>query len=63
MPHREFEELRLRLKILESKRAEDRERMKDYERVKNEKDQLTMMQSKLTSTLLICLWNFLLNLF
>ena len=45
------EELKLRMKILESKRAEDREKLKELDKAKEEAKRLTEANSKLTGTL------------
>jgi dynactin 1 len=41
------EELRLKLKILENKRAEDREKLKEAERAKDEADKFIAIRTKL----------------
>ncbi|ORX48475.1 hypothetical protein DM01DRAFT_255950 [Hesseltinella vesiculosa] len=42
-----YEELRLKLKILESKRQEDRERFREYEKIKEEAEQFLTLRNKL----------------
>jgi dynactin 1 len=48
---KEFEEVRLKLKILEGKRAEDREKYKDYPRIKAELEQLNIIKGKMTGSM------------
>ncbi len=50
VPLKDLEEVKLKLKILEGKRAEDRERIKDLERLKGDNEQLMLAKSKLTGT-------------
>jgi dynactin 1 len=52
VPLKDFEETKLKLKILEGKRAEDRERLKDYEKLKNEVEQLQLTKSKLSGIII-----------
>ncbi|CAO3607813.1 unnamed protein product [Mucor hiemalis] len=47
IPLKEYEELRLKLKILESKRQEDRERYREHEKVKEEAEQFLTLRNKL----------------
>ncbi|KAI7898739.1 dynein associated protein-domain-containing protein [Cokeromyces recurvatus] len=44
---KEYEELRLKLKILEAKRQEDRERYREYEKIKEEAEQFLTLRNKL----------------
>ncbi|CAO3646926.1 unnamed protein product [Cunninghamella blakesleeana] len=44
---KEYEELRLKLKILESKRQEDRERYREHEKIKEEAEQFLTLRNKL----------------
>ncbi|RCH96124.1 hypothetical protein CU098_003948, partial [Rhizopus stolonifer] len=47
VPLKEYEELRLKLKILESKRQEDREKYREHEKVKEEAEQFLTLRNKL----------------
>jgi dynactin 1 len=47
IPLKDYEELRLKLKILESKRQEDRERYREHEKVKEEAEQFLTLRNKL----------------
>ncbi|KAF7721130.1 hypothetical protein EC973_005377 [Apophysomyces ossiformis] len=47
VPFKEYEELRFKLKILETKRQEDRERYRDYEKAKEEAEQFLTLRNKL----------------
>jgi dynactin 1 len=47
VPLKDYEELRLKLKILESKRQEDRERYREHEKVKEEAEQFLTLRNKL----------------
>ncbi|KAF7727233.1 hypothetical protein EC973_007846 [Apophysomyces ossiformis] len=47
IPLKEYEELRLKLKILETKRQEDRERYREHEKVKEEAEQFLTLRNKL----------------
>ncbi|KAG0172688.1 hypothetical protein DFQ28_009666 [Apophysomyces sp. BC1034] len=47
VPFKEYEELRFKLKILENKRHEDRERYRDYEKAKEEAEQFLTLRNKL----------------
>lgn len=44
---KEYEELRLKLKILEAKRQEDRERYREHEKIKEEAEQFLTLRNKL----------------
>ena len=47
IPLKDYEELRLKLKILENKRQEDRERYREHEKVKEEAEQFLTLRNKL----------------
>ncbi|KAK9768156.1 hypothetical protein K7432_001450 [Basidiobolus ranarum] len=47
VPIKDYEELRLKLKVLENKRLEDREKWKEFEKVRNEAEQFMTIRSKL----------------
>lgn len=47
VPLKDYEELRFKLKILESKRSEEREKFRDYEKVKEEAEQFLTLRNKL----------------
>ncbi|CAG8570721.1 1450_t:CDS:10 [Paraglomus brasilianum] len=47
VPLKDYEELRLKLKILENKRAEDREKMRETEKMKQEAEQFLSVKPKL----------------
>jgi chromosome segregation ATPase len=47
VPLKDYEELRMKLKILETKRQEDRERHRETEKVKEEAEQFLTLRSKL----------------
>lgn len=47
VPMKDYEELRLKLKILETKRQEDRERHRENEKVKEEAEQFLTLRNKL----------------
>ncbi|KAG1147474.1 hypothetical protein G6F37_004057 [Rhizopus arrhizus] len=47
VPLKDYEELRLKLKILETKRQEDRERYREHEKVKEEAEQFLTLRNKL----------------
>ncbi|KAI8329056.1 dynein associated protein-domain-containing protein [Chlamydoabsidia padenii] len=47
IPLKDYEELRLKLKILESKRQEDRERYREHEKIKEEAEQFLTLRNKL----------------
>jgi dynactin 1 len=47
VPLKDFEELRLKLKILETKRQEDREKYREHEKVKEEAEQFLTLRNKL----------------
>ncbi|KAI8061430.1 dynein associated protein-domain-containing protein [Gongronella butleri] len=47
VPLKDFEELRLKLKILEYKRHEDRERYREHEKIKEEAEQFLTLRNKL----------------
>ncbi|CEP07590.1 hypothetical protein, partial, partial [Parasitella parasitica] len=47
VPLKDYEELRFKLKILENKRHEDRERFRDHEKVKEEAEQFLTLRNKL----------------
>ncbi|KAG0047137.1 hypothetical protein BGZ83_007752 [Gryganskiella cystojenkinii] len=51
VPLKEYEELRIKLRILESKRGEDREKLKEAERVKEESEQFLSHRTKLQAKL------------
>ncbi|KAF9970328.1 hypothetical protein BGZ73_006963 [Actinomortierella ambigua] len=48
---KEYEELRIKLRILEAKRTEDRERLKEAEKIKEESEQFQSMRPKLQAKL------------
>lgn len=47
VPLKDYEELRFKLKILESKRHEDRERFREHEKIKEEAEQFLTLRNKL----------------
>lgn len=47
VPLKDYEELRFKLKILETKRHEDRERFREHEKVKEEAEQFLTLRNKL----------------
>lgn len=47
VPMKDYEELRMKLKILETKRQEDRERHRENEKIKEEAEQFLTLRSKL----------------
>ncbi|CAO3591941.1 unnamed protein product [Absidia cylindrospora] len=47
IPLKDYEELRFKLKILESKRQEDREKYREHEKVKEEAEQFLTLRNKL----------------
>ncbi|KAI9323317.1 dynein associated protein-domain-containing protein [Dichotomocladium elegans] len=47
VPLKDYEELRFKLKILEAKRQEDRERYREHEKVKEEAEQFLTLRNKL----------------
>jgi dynactin 1 len=47
VPLKDYEELRMKLKILETKRQEDRERHRENEKIKEEAEQFLTLRSKL----------------
>ena len=51
VPLKDYEELRLKLKILENKRAEDREKMRETEMRRQEADQFLSVKPKLQGLL------------
>ncbi|KAG0253188.1 hypothetical protein DFQ27_007619 [Actinomortierella ambigua] len=51
VPLKDYEELRIKLRILEAKRTEDRERLKEAERIKEESEQFQSMRPKLQAKL------------
>jgi dynactin 1 len=51
IPYRQFEELRIKLKIIEAKRSEDRERWKQFEQSRAETEQFLALKNKLTAKL------------
>ena len=51
VPLKDYEELRLKLKILENKRAEDREKMRETEKMKQEAEQFLSVKPKLQGLL------------
>ena len=51
VPLKDYEELRFKLKILENKRHEDRERFREYEKVKEEAEQFLTLRNKLQGKL------------
>lgn len=57
IPLKDYEELRLKLKILESKRQEDRERYREHEKVKEEAEQFLTLRNKLQGMTIIILWS------
>jgi dynactin 1 len=56
VPLKDYEELRLKLKILEAKRQEDREKYREHEKVKEEAEQFLTLRNKLQGTLLLYLF-------
>jgi hypothetical protein len=54
VPLKDLEEVKMKLKILEGKRAEDRDRIgavtKDLEKLKSDNEQLVLAKSKLSGT-------------
>lgn len=60
IPLKDYEELRLKLKILESKRQEDRERYREHEKVKEEAEQFLTLRNKLQGKINQTINNFLL---
>jgi dynactin 1 len=63
VPLKDYEELRLKLKILETKRQEDRERYREHEKVKEEAEQFLTLRNKLQGKHCALFPFFLLNLF
>ncbi|KAG0253457.1 hypothetical protein BG011_006358 [Mortierella polycephala] len=51
VPLKEYDELRIKLRILESKRTEDREKIRDAEKAKEESDQFLNIRTKLQAKL------------
>lgn len=49
VPFKDFEELRLRLKLLEAKRMEDRERIREFEKLKSDAEQFQVSKTRLTA--------------
>lgn len=47
VPLKDYEELRFKLKILEAKRQEDRERFREHEKIKEEAEQFLTLRNKL----------------
>ncbi|KAG1227471.1 hypothetical protein G6F35_002586 [Rhizopus arrhizus] len=47
VPLKDYEELRFKLKILENKRQEDRERFREHEKIKEEAEQFLTLRNKL----------------
>jgi dynactin 1 len=47
VPLKDYEELRFKLKILEGKRQEDRERFREHEKIKEEAEQFLTLRNKL----------------
>ena len=47
VPLKDYEELRFKLKILETKRQEDRERYREHEKIKEEAQQFLTLRNKL----------------
>jgi len=47
VPLKEYDELRIKLRILETKRAEDREKLREAEKVKEESEQFLSHRTKL----------------
>ena len=47
VPLKDYEELRFKLKVLEAKRQEDRERYREHEKVKEEAEQFLTLRNKL----------------
>lgn len=58
VPLKDYEELRLKLKILEAKRQEDREKYREHEKVKEEAEQFLTLRNKLQGTLICYIWFF-----
>lgn len=57
VPLKEYEELKIKLRILETKRTEDRERIREAEKAKEESEQFLNIRTKLQGTFffnLIC---------
>ncbi|CAG8532048.1 11587_t:CDS:10 [Diversispora eburnea] len=52
VPLKDYEELRLKLKILENKRTEDREKIRELEKYKSEAEQFMIIKPKLQSKML-----------
>lgn len=50
VPLKEYEELKIKLRILETKRTEDRERIRDAEKAKEESEQFLNIRTKLQGT-------------
>lgn len=50
VPLKDYEELRFKLKILEAKRQEDRERLREHEKIKEEAEQFLTLRNKLQGT-------------
>ena len=53
---KDYEELRLKLKILEAKRQEDRERHRENEKVKEEAEQFLTLRNKLQGSASTLAW-------
>ncbi|KAF8982492.1 hypothetical protein BGZ46_001161 [Entomortierella lignicola] len=51
IPLKEYEELRIKLRILEGKRTEDREKLRDAEKAKEESEQFLSIRTKLQAKL------------
>jgi dynactin 1 len=51
VPLKDYEELRFKLKILEAKRQEDRERLREHEKIKEEAEQFLTLRNKLQGNL------------
>eukprot|EP00158_Paraphelidium_tribonemae_P009616 Partr_v1_DN28910_c0_g1_i1_m25417 putative DyNactin len=51
VPLKEFEELRMRMKLLEAKRVEDKDKLRDLERLKSDNEQLSQFKSRQASKL------------
>ncbi|KAF9353188.1 hypothetical protein BGX26_009024 [Mortierella sp. AD094] len=51
VPLKEYEELRIKLRILEAKRTEDREKLRDAEKAKEESEQFLSIRTKLQAKL------------
>lgn len=53
VPLKEYEELKIKLRILETKRTEDRERIREAEKAKEESEQFLNIRTKLQGTFVL----------